>query len=127
MRSDRRARRAPGNRLRWPVIAIGAAGALALGLVWLVAVPIGPEACALSMPGPRNCFDSERVQAAILPTVAIVATSVLSLVLVFVWPGKSRLIAVSSVIVLLALAVMSYLLVAWIPALAWWWRPVIAP
>lgn len=117
--------RSPGA-LGAPVTAIGSAAVLALALVWLVAVPIGPEVCAASLPGPRNCFISDRVQAAVLPTLVTVAIAVLSLV-VIARPSKRRSITVISVIVLLVVALASYVLVAWIPALAWSWRPDIAP
>ena len=112
--------------LRWPFLAVGFATVLALAVVWLIAVPIGPEACALSLPGPRNCFTSDRVQAAILPTIVIVAVAVLSAVLLFARPKNSRLIAACSVVLLLVMAAASYVLVAWIPALAWTWRGDIA-
>lgn len=105
-----------------PALAIGIASALALAVVWLVAVPIGPEACALSLPGPRNCFTSDRVQAAVLPTLAIIATAAVSIALVFASPKRARSIATCSAILLLLLTVASYVVVGWIPALAWSWR-----
>ena len=113
--------------LRLPLLAVGIATVLALAVVWLVAVPIGPEACALSMPGPRNCLTNDRVEAAILPTIVIIAAAILSVALLVVWPQSSRWISTCSVIVLLVMAAASYVLVAWIPSLAWTWRGDIAP
>lgn len=105
--------------LRSPIIAMGSAVVLALALVWLVAVPIGPETCALSLPAPRNCFTVDRVQTAIVPTLIIIAAAVSSIVVIHTWPSRSRLIAVTSVIMLLVIAVASYFLIAWMPPLAW--------
>ncbi|WP_322411008.1 hypothetical protein [Microbacterium invictum] len=106
---------------------VGITTVLALVVVWLIAVSIGPEACALSLPGPRNCFAGDRVQAAILPTIVIVASAVLSTALLFAWPKNSRMITRWSVLVLILIAAASYVLVAWIPAFAWTWRGDISP
>jgi len=116
-----------GAVLRWPLLAVGIATVLALAIVWLIAVPIGPEACALSFPGPRNCFTSDRVQAATLPTIVIIAAALLSVALLFAWPKNSRMITTWSVVLLLVMAAAFYVLVAWIPALAWTWRGDISP
>lgn len=113
--------------IRWPLVAVGIATVLALAVVWLIAVPIGPEACALSLPGPRNCFTSDRVQASILPTIVIIAAAVSSAALLFAWPKNSRMITTWSGVVLFVMAAAAYVLVAWIPALAWTWRGEISP
>jgi hypothetical protein len=108
-------------------VVVGIATVLALALIWFIAVPIGPEACALSLPGPRNCFTSDRVQAAIWPTIVIIAAALLSVALLFARPKNSRVIGAWSVVLLLVIAAASYVLVAWIPALAWTWRGDFSP
>ncbi|MCC2032684.1 hypothetical protein [Microbacterium allomyrinae] len=121
MSTSLQARRRVGIRLS-PILVIGIATVLDLAIVWLVAVPIGPEACALSLPGPRNCVMADRVQAAGLPTLAIIIAAAISIALVLVSPKRARPIAICAVILLLLLTAASYVVAGWIPALAWSWR-----
>ncbi|WP_194410875.1 hypothetical protein [Microbacterium cremeum] len=90
-----------------------------LAAIWLVAVPLGPEACALSLPGPRNCFVSQRLDAALLPTIMIVLLAAASMVVCLVWPRLAGAVRWVATITLVAATVSAYLLVAWIPGLAW--------
>lgn len=106
--------------VQWPEVAtIGLTAIASVTAIWLIAVPFGPEVCALSLPGPRNCFPSQRIQAAFLPTLAIMAIAVFSIAVTLVWPRISRVISFVAVLLLLAMTVIGYVLVAWIPALAW--------
>lgn len=98
-------------------IAVSALGGLAL--IWLVAVPLGPEACALSLPGPRNCFVSQRLDAAPLPTTVIALLAAISLGICLIWPQTARVVRWVATVLLFAATVGAYFLVAWIPALAW--------
>ncbi|MDL9978023.1 hypothetical protein [Microbacterium candidum] len=89
-----------------------------LALIWLVMVPVGPEACVLSLPGPRNCTITSRVEAAVIPTSGIFAIGLLSALWAILSPRSAPAARITG-IVLLSLAIgVSYLLVAWIPALA---------
>ncbi|MCR2792380.1 hypothetical protein NQ156_04815 [Microbacterium sp. zg.Y625] len=104
----------------WPAVAtIGLTALASAAVIWLIAVPFGPEVCALSLPGPRNCFTSQRIQAAFLPTLAIMAIAVLSIAVTLVRPRISRFVSFVAVLLLLAMTVIAYVLVAWIPALPW--------
>lgn len=86
-------------------------------IIWLLAVPIGPEVCALTYPGPRNCFISDRVSVGIVATVLTCLVYAATLAVTVVAPRYRRFAGVG--LGLLALApILSYLWVAWIPALA---------
>jgi len=104
----------------WPAVAtIGLTALASAAVIWLIAVPFGPEVCALSLPGPRNCFTSQRIQAAFLPTLVIMTIAVLSMAAALVRPRVSRVVSSVAVALLLAMTVIAYALVAWIPVLAW--------
>ncbi|MCR2801329.1 hypothetical protein QNO21_08425 [Microbacterium sp. zg-Y818] len=104
----------------WPAVAtIGLTALASAAAIWLIAVPFAPEVCALSLPGPRNCFTSQRIQAAFLPTLAIMTIAVLSIVVTLVRPRISRFVSFVAVLLLLAMTLIAHVLVAWIPAFAW--------
>lgn len=87
-------------------------------LIWAVAVPVGPEVCALTYPGPRNCFTVDRISAAIVWTTVLGVLSI-ALLLVFILGRTRRPAVIVSALVLVAVAsACSYVAVAWIPALA---------
>lgn len=90
----------------------------AIFVIWAVAVPPGPEVCALTYPGPRNCFVADRVSAAIVWTTAL-GVLALALALVFVL-GRIRrpAVVVSGIVLVVIASAASYSAVAWIPALA---------
>ncbi|KAA9150985.1 hypothetical protein F6B41_19335 [Microbacterium lushaniae] len=102
-----------------PVLLIGLFSLLALAVIWLVAVPLGPDVCALVLPAPRNCFTSDRVQAAIAPTVLVILLAIVSTLTAIFAPQARRGIAIAGPVVLAIIAALSYLLVAWIPAFAY--------
>ncbi|MEV7827352.1 hypothetical protein [Microbacterium enclense] len=90
----------------------------AVVLIWSVAVPTGPDACVLTYPGPRNCFISDRLDAAVVSTVVLGVTSagalVASVALSRRWPW-----AVGAGVALVVLAgLVAFVAVAWIPAWA---------
>lgn len=112
--------KAEQRRKPWATIApIVVAALVGLALIWLVAVPLGPEVCALSLPGPRNCFVSQRLDAAPLPTIVIVLLAAASIAICLIWSRRARVLRWVATITLVAATVGAYLLVAWIPALAW--------
>ena len=94
---------------------------LGITAVWILAVPLGPEVCALSMPGPRNCFVADRASAARPATVAS-ALLAAAIMLTAVFSARSRrAIAFVGPIVLLIASAAAYLSAAWIPAWAFPW------
>jgi hypothetical protein len=88
-----------------------------LGLIWLVAVPFGPEVCSLAMPGPRNCFTTERTTAGAAWT-AIVCIVYIATLAVAIVGGRLRVLAIAGIVVLSLAPLASFLAVAWIPAFA---------
>ena len=94
---------------------------LGIAAVWILAVPFGPEVCALSMPGPRNCFVAERASAARSATI-VIALLAAAIMLATLFSAQSRhAIAFVGPIVLLITAAAAYLSAAWIPAWAFPW------
>ncbi|MCT9819180.1 hypothetical protein N3K63_02640 [Microbacterium sp. W1N] len=91
----------------------------ALSAVWLIAVPLGPDACALVLPGPRNCFTFDRLRAAVAPTVLLIVLAVGTLLAVILAPRTPGRAAAAGALALALAGVASYLVVAWIPALAY--------
>lgn len=70
-----------------PIVVVTLAG---LAVIWLIAVPVGPEACGLAYPGPRNCFVSQREAAALLPTIVMVLLAAVSAGICVVWTRFAR-------------------------------------
>lgn len=104
-----------------PAAVIGGLAVLAVACIWLIAVPVGPDVCALSMPAPRNCFGGHRVAAAAGPTVAIVGLAVVATsVAILVRRGRLAVTSIGAIVVLVA-ATASYLAAAWIPEWAFAW------
>lgn len=99
------------------ILAIGLA-AIALLVIWLVAVPNGPEICALSMPGPRNCFDGDREHSATLASIAVVLVAALTIALQLVRPKLWPAIRAVAWATLALSPAWAYVVSAWIPALA---------
>ncbi|MBC7594338.1 MAG: hypothetical protein H7288_10415 [Kineosporiaceae bacterium] len=94
---------------------------LGIAAVWILAVPFGPEVCALSMPGPRNCFVAERASAARSATI-VIALLAAAIMLATLFSAQSRhAIAFVGPIVLLIASPAAYLSAAWIPAWAFPW------
>ena len=94
---------------------------LGITAVWILAVPLGPEVCALSMPGPRNCFVAERASAARSATI-VIALLAAAIMLTAVFSARSRrAIDFVGPIILLIASAAAYLSAAWIPAWAFPW------
>lgn len=94
---------------------------LGIAAVWILAVPFGPEVCALSMPGPRNCFVAERASAARSATI-VIALLAAAIMLATLFSAQSRrAIDFVGPIVLLIASAAAYLSAAWIPAWAFPW------
>ncbi len=94
---------------------------LGITAIWTLAVPPGPEVCALLMPAPRNCLVAHRASAASFATVTIVLlAAAIMLTAVFSAPSR-RAIASVGPIVLLITSAAAYLSAAWIPAWAFPW------
>ena len=93
--------------------------AASLVLIWAVAVPLGPEVCTAIYPPARNCFESDRAAMGTLVTVLVVVLAVATTIIALLarTPGFGR-IAVVGVVLLAVSLLLSYPLVAWIPALA---------
>ncbi len=113
---------ATDRRLRAMVAAVIVIAAVGLGILWLVVVPIGPEACALSMPGPRNCFPSDRVSAAQGGTALVALCAIVSVAIALVVarsrPRAARVIAGIGLVLTSAAVGYALFASAWIPALA---------
>lgn len=107
-------------------IAAGAAaalGALAVAAIWLLAVPLGPDACPWIDPGLRNCFDSERQTAAPGATLSVAVVAVVAVIVTLMSArSASRPVratfAIVSIAAVVGVGAVSYVSVAWIPALA---------
>ena len=94
---------------------------LGIAAVWILAVPFGPEVCALSMPGPRNCFVAERASAARSATI-VIALLAAAIMLATLFSAQSRrAIDFVGPIVLLIASAAAYLSAAWIRAWAFPW------
>lgn len=110
------------RRLRAMVGAVIVIAAVGLGILWLVVVPTGAEACALSMPGPRNCFPSDRVSAAQVGTALVAIGTIIPVALALAVarsrPGTARTIAGIGLVLTSATAGYALFTSAWIPALA---------
>lgn len=91
---------------------------VAIAAIWLIAVPIGPDVCALVMPAPRNCFLDHRAHNAVAPTIALAITALAILVASAAFPRARRVVGVAGVVAVLLLGAIAAVLVAWIPALA---------
>lgn len=89
-----------------------------VGMIWLVAVPTGPEVCNLTYPGPRNCFISDRLGAAVVSTVVLGLAYVLVLVTSVAFSRRRQWVVEAGVFLLLLAAIAAFVSVAWIPALA---------
>lgn len=90
----------------------------AVVLIWFVAVPTGPDVCVLTYPGQRNCFVSDRLDAAVVSTVVLGMTSVVALIAsVRLFRRWSWAVVAGVALVLMAGAV-AFVAVAWIPAWA---------
>lgn len=90
----------------------------ALGFLWWVAVPVGPEVCALTWPGPRNCFAGDRLAAARVWTVIIVLVAFVSLVATVLLSRRHRWIPGVGASLLILVGVAGFVATAWIPVLA---------
>lgn len=107
--------------MRSLVLLVAGLAILGIAAIWLLAVPRGPEVCALSMPGPRNCFISDRAQAAIASTVAVALLGASIIVVARLEPRSRRAMAFLGPLVVLIASVTAYLSAAWIPAWAFPW------
>ena len=107
------------SRLAWGgTVAMLVLALAAVIVIWAVAVPVGPEVCALTYPGPRNCVAADRISAGIVWTTVLgVLTIALSLALMLGRTRRRAVVAAGLVLVAVA-SIASYLAVAWIPALA---------
>lgn len=104
----------------WALAALAVLLATAsLVLVWAVAVPVGPDVCAAIYPPPRNCFESDRAATGTLLTVLLVVLAVATTIIALLARTTGlRRVAVVGVALLAVALLLSYPLVAWIPALA---------
>ena len=94
---------------------------LGITAIWILAVPPGPEVCALLMPAPRNCLVAHRASAASSATV-VIALLAAAIMFTAVFSARSRrAIAFVGPIVLLIASAAAYLSAAWIPAWAFPW------
>lgn len=110
------------HRPRMFVLALtltAAVAVLGIAAIWTLAVPLGPEACALTMPGPRNCFELDRARAAVFPTIAIglLGAAIIS-VAVFFSPQSRRVVVFVGPVILLIASIAGYVSAAWIPSWA---------
>ena len=91
---------------------------VAVVLIWSVAVPTGPEVCNLTYPGPRNCFVSDRLDAAVVATVVLGLTFAVAVIasttLLRRWPWAMG----AGVALVLLAGPVAFLAVAWVPAWA---------
>lgn len=88
-------------------------------VIWVVAVPVGPDVCAAIYPPARNCFEADRAAKGAILTL-VLAVLALATTIVALLPrtqGRGRLMLAGLVLLGVGLLI-SYPLVAWIPALA---------
>ncbi|MGS0559966.1 hypothetical protein [Microbacterium aurugineum] len=90
------------------VLAIGT-----VAFIWLVAVPVGPLACAAVEPPTSNCVLSHRQGSALVMTVIVVAVYVVTLLPALL--RRARGVFVVGVVLLAAAPFVSYAVVAWAP------------
>ena len=88
---------------------------VAIVLLWVVAVPRGPEVCGLSYPGPRNCFTEDRMMAGVLWSTVLGVLYVALLLVAFV--ARRRVFVVAGITLLVLASVAAYIAVAWVPVL----------
>ncbi len=92
---------------------------IAVGLIWWVAVPVGPEVCALTMPGPRNCFAHDRQVAATVWTVVIAVACLAAILATVVLSRRRSWVVGAGIVLLLLVSVAGFAAAAWVvPALA---------
>ncbi|MFG6278081.1 hypothetical protein [Microbacterium sp. 5K110] len=109
-------RTAPSLIVGTSIMAVCAVAAVVL--IWSVAVPTGPDVCVLTYPGPRNCFVSDRLDAAVVSTVVLALTLAVALIASVTLSRRwSWVVGPGIALVFLAGAV-AFLAVAWIPAWA---------
>ena len=109
-------RTAPSLIVGTSIMALCAVAAVVL--IWSVAVPTGPDVCVLTYPGPRNCFVSDRLAAAIVSTVVLALTFAVALVAsVTLFPRWSWAVGAGIALVLLVGPV-AFVAVARIPSWA---------
>ncbi|MGC0370799.1 hypothetical protein [Microbacterium sp. SLBN-111] len=90
----------------------------AVVLIWSVAVPTGPDVCVLTYPGPRNCFVSDRSDAAVASTLVLGVTFAVALIAsVTLFRRWSWVVEAGAALVFFAGAA-AFVAVAWIPAWA---------
>ena len=104
-----------------PLSLTAAVAILGITAIWTLAVPLGPEVCALSMPGPRNCFVHDRAAAAIVGTVAIALLGAVITLIAILSVRSRHVIVFVGPIALFIGSVVAFLSAAWIPAWAFPW------
>lgn len=115
---DNVSERLPRERPVGPMLVVVAVATLGIGAIWALAVTIGPDVCGLSYPGPRNCFIHDRADAALLPTVLIGALTAIAVAAIALAPRMRRAVTIIGCGLMLVLIAVSYVHVAWVPALA---------
>ena len=91
---------------------------VAVGLIWWVAVPVGPEVCSLELPGPRNCFIEDRLVAATVWTVVIALAYLAAIIATVLLSRRRPWVVGAGIVLLLVVGVAGFVAVAWIPELA---------
>ncbi len=91
---------------------------IAVGLIWWVAVPVGPEVCSLELPGPRNCFVHDRLVAATVWTIVITLAYLAAIIAMVVLSRRRWWVVGAGIVLLLVVGVAGFVAAAWIPALA---------
>ncbi|MDQ1122149.1 CHASE2 domain-containing sensor protein [Microbacterium trichothecenolyticum] len=90
----------------------------AVVLIWSVAVPTGPDVCVLTYPGPRNCFVSDRLDAAVVSTVVLGMTSAVAVAASVTLFRRGPWAVGAGVALVLSTGLVAFVAVAWIPAWA---------
>ncbi|WP_248242795.1 hypothetical protein [Microbacterium kunmingense] len=115
---ERRSSARPTTVMLIGVLVVTLVALVAVGLIWWVAVPVGPEACSLVLPGPRNCFIHDRLAAATVWTVVIALAYLAAIVATVLLSRRWPRVVGAGIVVLLVLGVAGFVAAAWIPALA---------
>ncbi|MCR2811944.1 hypothetical protein NQ166_07160 [Microbacterium sp. zg.Y1090] len=91
---------------------------VAVGMIWWIAVPVGPEVCSLVLPGPRNCFTHDRLVAATVWTVVIALAYLAAIVATVLSPHRRLWFVGAGIVLMLLVGAAGFVAAAWIPTLA---------
>lgn len=110
----------PGRQTKWLLAAAGLAVASIL-LIWLVAVPVGPMACATTMPPTENCVITYRACDGAILTGIVLLIALATLTIGVLNRTNARNIVIAGTVLLVFLLLLVYPVVAYtgLPGIAY--------